>query len=64
MTLSEVLLLLTLLCSIAYGVFDITWKISYDDKNQKNKKRLTAIYFPKYIGQSFLFMYGKEPAVC
>ena len=29
MTLSEVLLLLTLLCSIAYGVFDI---------NQKNKK--------------------------
>lgn len=32
MTLSEVLLLLTLLCSIAYGVFDIT------DKNQKNKK--------------------------
>lgn len=63
MTLSEVLLLLTLLCSIAYGVFDITWKISHDDKNQK-KKRLTAIYFPKYIGQSFLFMYGKEPAVC
>ena len=38
MTLSEVLLLLTLLCSIAYGVFDITWKISHDDKNQKNKK--------------------------
>lgn len=38
MTLSEVLLLLTLLCSIAYGVFDITWKIGYDDKNQKNKK--------------------------
>ena len=34
MTLSEVLLLLTLLCSI----FDITWKISHDDKNQKNKK--------------------------
>ena len=33
MTLSEVLLLLTLLCSIA-----ITWKISHDDKNQKNKK--------------------------
>ena len=32
MTLSEVL------CSIAYGVFDITWKISHDDKNQKNKK--------------------------
>ena len=68
MTLSEVLLLLTLLCSIAYGVFDITWKISHDDKDQKNKsekqKRLTAIYFPKYIGQSFLFMYGKEPAVC
>ena len=32
------LLLLTLLCSIAYGVFDITWKISHDDKNQKNKK--------------------------
>ena len=38
MTLSEVLLLLTLLCSIAYGVFDITWKISHDDKNQKKKK--------------------------
>lgn len=38
MTLSEVLLLLTLLCSIAYGVFDITWKISHDDKNHKNKK--------------------------
>lgn len=38
MTLSEVLLLLTLLCSIAYGVFDVTWKISHDDKNQKNKK--------------------------
>lgn len=30
----------------------------------KKQKRLTAIYFPKYIGQSFLFMYGKEPAVC
>ena len=38
MTLSEVLLLVTLLCSIAYGVFDITWKISHDDKNQKTKK--------------------------
>lgn len=64
MTLSEVLLLFTFVSSVAYGVFDITWKISHDDKNQKNKKRLTAIYFPKYIGQSFLFMYGKEPAVC
>ena len=39
MTLSEVLLLLTLLCSIAYGVFDITWKISHDDKNQKKTDR-------------------------
>ena len=38
MTLSEVPLLLTLLCSIAYGVFDITWKISHDDKKYKNKK--------------------------
>ena len=37
MTLSEVLLLLTLLCSIAYGVFDITWKISHDDKNQVHR---------------------------
>lgn len=38
MTLSEVLLLLTLICSVAYGVFDITWKISHDDDAHKNKK--------------------------
>lgn len=38
MTLSEVLLLLTLVFSVAYGVFDITWKISHDDKDHKNKK--------------------------
>jgi len=38
MTLSEVLLLLTFATSVAYGVFDITWKISHDDKNHKNKK--------------------------
>ena len=31
MTLSEVF-------SVAYGVFDITWKISHDDKDHKNKK--------------------------
>ncbi len=43
MTLSEVLLLLTFVSSVAYGVFDITWKISHDDKRYK-KKRLTAIY--------------------
>lgn len=60
MTLSEVLLLLTLVFSVAYGVFDITWKISHDDKEQK---RLTATYFPKYAGQSFLLAYGKELAV-
>ena len=44
MTLSEVLLLLTFVSSVAYGVFDITWKISHDDKRYKNKKELTAIY--------------------
>ena len=38
MTLSEVLLLLTLVCSVAYGGFDITWKLSPDDKNDDNKK--------------------------
>lgn len=38
MTLSEVLLLLTLVFSVAYGVFDVTWKISHDDKDHKNKK--------------------------
>ena len=38
MTLSEVLLLLTFVSSVAYGVFDITWKISHDDKRYKNKK--------------------------
>lgn len=38
MTLSEVLLLLTLLCSIAMVFLNSTWKISHDDKNQKNKK--------------------------
>lgn len=38
MTLSEVLLLLTLVFSVAYGVFDITWEISHDDKDHKNKK--------------------------
>ena len=38
MTLSEVLLLLTLVFSVAYGVFDITWKIIHDDKDHKNKK--------------------------
>ena len=38
MTLSEVLLLLTFISSVAYGVFDITWKISHDDKKYKNKK--------------------------
>lgn len=37
MTLSEVLLLLTFVSSVAYGVFDITWKISHDDR-YKNKK--------------------------
>ena len=38
MTLSEVLLLLTFVSSVAYGVFDITWKISHDDKRYKNQK--------------------------
>lgn len=63
MTLSEVLLLLTLVFSVAYGVFDITWKISHDDKDHKKQKRLTATYFSKYAGQSFLLAYGKELAV-
>ena len=38
MTLSEVLLLLTFVCGVAHGVFDVTWKISHDDKNHKSKK--------------------------
>ena len=29
MTLSEVLLLLTFVCGVAHGVFDVTWKISH-----------------------------------
>ena len=37
MNLTEVLLLLTLLFSVANGVFDIAWKIAHDDQNQKNK---------------------------
>lgn len=54
MTLSEVLLLLTFVSSVAYGVFDITWKISHDDKNIKTKKTDRHLCFPKQIGQSFL----------
>uniref|UniRef100_UPI003FED7118 hypothetical protein n=1 Tax=Faecalibacterium sp. TaxID=1971605 RepID=UPI003FED7118 len=59
MTLSEVLLLLTFVSSVAYGVFDITWKISHDDKRYKNKNIKTKktdrhLCFPKQIGQSFL----------
>ena len=54
MTLSEVLLLLTFVSSVAYGVFDITWKISHDDKRYKNKKTDRHLCFPKQIGQSFL----------
>ena len=38
MTLSEVLLLLTFVCGLAHGVFDVTWKISHDDKDHKSKK--------------------------
>ena len=38
MTLSEVLLLLTFVCGVAHGVFDVTWKISHDDKDHKSKK--------------------------
>ena len=38
MTLSEVLLLLTLVFSVAYGVVDSTGKIRHDDKHHKNKK--------------------------
>ena len=38
MTLSEDLLQLTLVFCVDYGVFDITWKISHDDKDHKNKK--------------------------
>ena len=38
MTLSEVLLLLTFVCGVAHGVFDVTWKISHDDKAHKSKK--------------------------
>ena len=45
MTLSETLLLLTLLVAaaalivdVAKAVFDITWKISHDRKNDDNKK--------------------------
>ncbi|MFR1573046.1 MAG: hypothetical protein ACLSTW_09290 [Faecalibacterium sp.] len=53
MTLSEVLLLLTFVSSVAYGVFDITWKISHDDKRYKNKKTDRHLCFPKQIGQSF-----------
>ena len=52
MTLSEVLLLLTLLCSIAYGVLTSHGKSAMMTRIRKTK-RLTAIYFPKYIGQSF-----------
>lgn len=56
MTLSEVLLLLTLLCSIAYGVFDITWKISHDDKNQKNKKKTDRHLLPQ-VHRSIFFVH-------
>ena len=56
MTLSEVLLLLTLLCSIAYGVFDITWKISHDDKNQKKQKRLDRHLLPQ-VHRSIFFVH-------
>ena len=38
MTLSEVLLLLTFVCGVAHGVFDVTWKISHDDEAHKSKK--------------------------
>lgn len=55
MTLSEVLLLLTLLCSIAYGAFDITWKISHDDKNQKTKK--TDRHLLPQVHQSIFFVH-------
>ncbi len=57
MTLSEVLLLLTFVSSVAYGVFDITWKISHDDKRYKNKKKTDRhLCFPKQIGQSFFLI--------
>ena len=47
MTLSEVLLLLTFVSSVAYGVFDITWKISHDDKRYKNKKDCPPSMLPQ-----------------
>ncbi|MEE0543925.1 MAG: hypothetical protein UC771_05470 [Faecalibacterium sp.] len=59
MTLSETMLLLTLLATVAAllvdvakAAFDIAWKISHDRKNDKNKKRLTA-QCSKPDGQSF-----------
>lgn len=59
MTLSETMLLLTLLATVAAllvdvakAAFDIAWKISHDRKNDKNKKRLTA-QSSKPDGQSF-----------
>ena len=52
MTLSETMLLLTLLIAaaalildVAKAAFDIAWKISHDRKDDDNKKRLTASVF-------------------
>ena len=56
MTLSEVLFAADIALQLPYGVFDITWKISHDDKNQKNK-RSPPSYFPSNIRSIFLFMY-------
>ena len=55
MTLSEVLLLLTLVFSVAYGVFDITWKISHDDKDHKNKKELAVFGAAPFVFLVYAF---------
>lgn len=59
MTLSEVLLLLTLLCSIAYGVFDITWKISHDDKKMTRirKTKKTDRHLLPQVHRSIFFVH-------
>lgn len=64
MTLSEVLLLLTFVSSVAYGVFDITWKISHDDKKYKNKMWLSLLVsHPKVLkmGQHIVQNKGMTP---
>lgn len=58
MTLSEVLLLLTLLCSIAYGAFDITWKISHDDMMTRIRKtKKTDRHLLPQVHRSIFFVH-------